>query len=174
MLFRSLNEQERRLQKRLETVQRSAGVGMCLCDPLSGRFLSVNAALCEFFGRSEADLLQCTWQQITHPDDLEADQKQAEKLHRGEFNSYRLRKRFLRADGSTIWGDLVVACSRHPDGTIDDLIGQIADVSELVAKTTYLEAASSAGVIGVWDWDLRSNQLTWDEQMYRQIGRAHV
>ncbi|MEB3165866.1 MAG: PAS domain-containing protein [Cyanobacteriota bacterium] len=71
----ALREQERQLQQRLQTVLRSAGVGMCLCDPLSGRFLSVNDALCAFFGRSEADLLNDTWQELTHPEDLAADQR---------------------------------------------------------------------------------------------------
>lgn len=165
-----LKQEELRLGERLEAVQSSAGVGMCLCDPVTGRFLTVNAALCAFFGRSEAELLQCTWQDLTHPEDLEADQKLAVRLHHGEFDSYRLRKRFLLRDGSSKWGDLVVACTRNPDGSIRDLIGQIADVSELVAKTAYLEAASSAGVIGVWDWDLRSNELSWDAQMYRLYG----
>ncbi len=165
-----LKEEERRLQQRLETVQQSAGVGMCLCDPLSGRFLTVNAALCAFFGRSDAELLRCTWQDLTHPEDLEADQKLAVRLHHGEFDSYRLRKRFLLRDGSSKWGDLVVACTRDPDGSIRDLIGQIADVSELVAKTAYLEAASSAGVVGIWDWDITSDVLTWDPVMYRLYG----
>ena len=165
-----LQEKEHRLQHRLEAVYRNGGIGMCLCDPLTGRFLSVNSALCEFFERGEADLLQCTWQQLTHPDDLDTDQKLAARLHRGDLNRYRLRKRFLRADGTTIWGDLVVSCSRHPDGTIDDLIGQISDVTELVAKSAYLEAASDAGVVGVWDWDIPRDVLSWDPVMYRLYG----
>ncbi|MEB3165867.1 MAG: diguanylate cyclase [Cyanobacteriota bacterium] len=81
-----------------------------------------------------------------------------------------MRKRFLRPDGSSIWGDLVVACSRNADGTIRDLIGQISDVSELVDKTAYLEAAASAGVVGVWDWDVPRNVLTWDPVMFRLYG----
>ncbi|MEB3362310.1 MAG: diguanylate cyclase [Synechococcaceae cyanobacterium] len=164
-----MREEERQLQQRLQTVLRSAGVGMCICDP-SGRFLSVNAALCAFFARPEADLLACTWQQLTHPEDLAADQRQAERLLRGELDNYRMRKRFLRPDGSSIWGDLVMACSRNPDGTILDLIGQISDVSELVAKAAYLEAASSAGVVGVWDWDIPRDVVTWDAVMVQLYG----
>lgn len=168
--LQSLREQERHLQERQQAIQDSAAVGMCLCDPATGRFLSVNTALCTFFDRSAAELMQCNWQELTQPDDLEADQKLTEKLRRGEFNSYRLRKRFLGRDGSTKWGDLAVACTRNADGSIRDLIRQIADVSELVAKTTTLEAASSAGVIGLWDWNVRSNQVSWDDQMYRLFG----
>lgn len=163
-------EEERQLQVRLQAVVQSAGVGMYLCDPHSGRFLSANDALCRFFGRSEAEVLACTWQEFTHPDDLAADQRLAEQLQRRELNRYRMRKRFLRPDGSSIWGDLVVACTRNADGSVRDLIGQISDVSELVAKTAYLQAASSAGVVGVWDWDVPRDVLTWDPVMFRLYG----
>lgn len=166
----SMREQQRRLLERQQAVQDNAAVGMCLCDPATGRFLSVNTALCDFFDRSAAELLQCSWQDLTHPDDLEADQQLADKLYKGEFNSYRLRKRFLARNGSTRWGDLAVACTRNADGSIRDLIGQIIDVSELVAKTAHLEAAASAGVIGLWEWDVPSNQVSWDTQMYRLYG----
>ena len=168
--LREQNAAERQLQERLQAVVQSAGVGMCLCDSHTGRFLTVNDALCTFFGRSEAELLLCTWQELTHPEDLAADQRLALQLQRGELDSYRLRKRFLRPDGGSIWGDLVVACTRNADGTVRDLIGQISDVSELVAKTAYLEAASSAGVVGVWDWDVAAGKLTWDAVMFRLYG----
>ena len=158
------------LLERLEIVSASAGVGMGLCDPLTGRFLSVNGALCAFFERSAADLLACTWEQLTHPDDRNSDQPLAQQLQGGAINRYQLRKRFLRADGSTIWGDLVVACTRAADGSIRELIAQITDVSELVEKSTYLEAASSAGVVGVWDWDIANHALTWDSVMLRLYG----
>lgn len=163
-------ERERQLRARLQAVVQSAGVGMCLCDPNSGGFLSVNDALCAFFGRSQAELLASTWQALTHPEDLAADQLLAEQLRRGERDSYRLRKRYRRPDGSCIWGDLVMACSRHADGTVRDLIGQISDVSELVAKTAFLEAASRAGVVGVWDWDLPRDRVSWDAVMHQLYG----
>ncbi len=163
-------ELERQLQARLRAIVQSAGVGMCLCDVQTGRFLTVNDALCRFFGRSEADTLACTWQELTHPEDLAADRELAARLQQGELNSYRLRKRFLRSDGQSIWGDLVVSCTRNSDGTLRDVIGQISDVSELVAKSAYLEAASDAGVVGVWDWDVPRDVLTWDPVMYRLYG----
>ena len=168
--LQALRDQDRRLQIRLQAIQDSAGVGMCLCDPLSGRFLTANSALCSFFGRTQDDLLQCTWQELTHPDDLETDQKLASQLVRGEMDHYRLRKRFLRPDGTSVWGDLFVSCTRNDDGTLRDLIGQIADISELLSKSAYLEAAASAGVVGVWDWEISRNVLTWDPVMYQLYG----
>ena len=166
----ALQEQDRRLQKRLQAVQDSAGVGMSLIDPVSGRFLKVNTALCQFFGRTDDELLHSTWQQLTHPDDLEADQHLSDQLLHGDVDHYRMRKRFLRPDGATIWGDLFVSCTRNDDGTIVDLIGQISDINELLVKSAYLEAAAQAGVVGVWDWDVVRNVLTWDPVMLELYG----
>lgn len=166
-----LGEEERATRERLQSILRSTPVGMCLCDPISGTFLSVNGAMCSFFARSESELLACTWQQLTHPQDLATDQQLAAQLQRGDFDQYRLRKRFLRPDGSTVWGDLAVSCTRHGDGSVRDLIAQISDVSELVSQKDYLEAAADAGVVGVWDWDVPRDVLTWDAVMYKLYGR---
>lgn len=39
------------------------------------------------------------------------------------------------------------------------------DVCELVRKSAYREAASMAGVVGVWDWDITNGVLAWDPVM---------
>ncbi len=115
----------------------SAGVGFCLVSP-EGRFLEVNPALCELLGRDAETLCHCTWQQLTHPDDLATDLGLVEELKNHRRDSYRLRKRFLRPDGSVIWGDLNVGCVRHGDGRVRLFVSQIVDVSEAVAAETAL------------------------------------
>lgn len=50
------------------------------------------------------------------------------------------------------------------------MIGVNDEVTELVRKSTYLEAAASAGIIGVWDWDVARDVLTWDPVMHRLYG----
>jgi PAS domain S-box-containing protein len=124
---------------------------MALLDPATGCFRVANLAMCRFFGLTADELQQSSWQELTHPDDLAIDQQRIEQLIAGSINQYRLRKRYRHADGRTIWGDLVVTCTRNPDGSVRDVIGQVSDVSELVAKAAYVEAASQAGVIGIWD-----------------------
>lgn len=49
-----------------------SAIGMCLVAP-EGAFLSVNPALCSMLGRDEAALSAASWQDLTHPDDLEVD-----------------------------------------------------------------------------------------------------
>ncbi len=111
------------------TAMDNSAVGMCLVSP-DGGFLRVNAALCQMFDRSTEALKAATWQEITHPDDVEVDQGLVAQVLAGDRDSYRLRKRYLRPDGDVVWGDLSVSCVRHSDGTVRHFISQITDVTE--------------------------------------------
>jgi PAS domain S-box-containing protein len=115
----------------------SAGVGFCLVSP-EGQFLEVNPALCQLLGRSSEALRQATLQELTHPDDLASDLELVEAVKASARQGYRLRKRFLRPDGSVIWGDLNVGCVRHSDGRVRLFVSQIVDVSEAVAAQAAL------------------------------------
>ena len=122
-------------------VLENAAVGMALLSP-EGSFLAVNPALCRMLGRDATSLQSATWQQLTHPVDLEADSAQMQDLLEGRIDSYRLRKRYLRPDDGVVWGDVSVSCVRGDDGTIRTIITQIVDVSgEVEAERTSREAA---------------------------------
>ena len=49
-----------------------SAVGTALVAP-DGGFLVVNAALCTMLDRTESELTACTWQELTHPEDLAID-----------------------------------------------------------------------------------------------------
>ncbi len=106
--------------------------GMCLAEP-DGTFLVVNSAFCEMIGTSRDALVGSTWQSITHPDDLSMDAAIKQRLLAGTLNSYRLLKRYRRADGTTMWGDLAVGVVRNDDGSVRHQVSQIIDASPRVA-----------------------------------------
>ncbi len=108
---------------------RHSGVGTALVAP-DGSFLEVNDALCEILGRTKAELLAATWQQLTHPDDLAKDAALVQELLESHSEGYRLEKRYLRPDGAVVHGDLSVACVRRDSGAVEYFISQIVDVSE--------------------------------------------
>ena len=118
---------------------RSAPVGMALCEPHRHSFLQVNPSLCHFFERNESALLMSSWQDLTHPDDLNSDQAMARELLCGQLNSYRIRKRFLRPNGSVVWGDLSVAALRYPDCRVNGILNQIIDISDMVRSQEQLK-----------------------------------
>lgn len=105
-------------------------VGLCLVSP-AGQFLEVNPALCRMLGRDGDSLRRCTWQELTHPDDLAIDLDLVDQVKSGAIENYRLHKRFLRPDGGVLWGDLSVACIRDDEGRVHTFVSQILDVGQL-------------------------------------------
>ena len=107
----------------------NSAVGMCLVSP-EGAFIRVNHALCELLARDEATVTSSTWQELTHPDDLDMDLSLMDDVLAGRIDSYRLLKRFLRPDGSVVWGDLSVGCVRDETGSVRSFVSQIVDVTD--------------------------------------------
>jgi two-component system phosphate regulon sensor histidine kinase PhoR len=123
------------------TLQHSP-IGMALVG-LDGRLGMVNDAFCEMLGYDATTLCQRGFQELTHPDDLDADLELFDQAVSGRIDSYRLRKRYVHADGHLIWGDLSVALVRHPDGSPLHFISQILDVTEQQAYAERLKALNA-------------------------------
>lgn len=119
---------------------RSAGIGMCLTGP-NGTFLEVNPALCTYLGRAEVDLKARTWQELTHPEDLQVDLGLVGQVIAGQIDGYRLSKRFLRPDGTVVSGDMTVTGIRSGSGQLSYFIAQIVDVTAQVAAVRALAAS---------------------------------
>jgi PAS domain S-box-containing protein len=118
-------------------------VGMAIISPTGG-FMTANVALCEMLGHDADVLITKSFQDITHPDDLDADLRLFEQTLAGEISSYRITKRYLRADGSILVGDLSVALLRDPRGAPIHFISQVVDLSERQAFVDRLDAAEAA------------------------------
>ncbi len=106
-----------------------AMIGMAITSPEKG-WLEVNDALCQSFGYRREELLQMTWSQLTHPDDLAADVAQFRRLLAGEISGYALDKRFLHRDGHAVYTRLAVSVVRKADGSVDYCVAMVEDISE--------------------------------------------
>jgi PAS domain S-box-containing protein len=95
-----------------------------------GRWLRVNQKLCQILGYSEAELLQLTFQEITHPDDLQADLTLRAKLLSGELNTFSLEKRYIRKNKAVVWVNLSVSVARDRAGKFKHFICVLEDITE--------------------------------------------
>ena len=127
-------------EERFRTAFDHAPIGMDLVD-LEGRFLQVNAALCELTGYTEQEMLARTFQDITHTDDQEADLARVDQLLSGEAPVYQMEKRYLRRDGQVIWGRVNSSLVRDQHGIPLYYISQIEDITARVGAEEDLRAA---------------------------------
>ncbi len=128
-----------------------AAIGMALVAP-GGRWLKVNRSLCRLVGYDEAELLALTFQDITHPDDLDADLLQSQRLLVGEIDTYQMEKRYLRKDGQIVWILMSVSLVNDAAGAPLYFVSQIQDISdrkrtEAALQETYAELHRVLGAV---------------------------
>jgi PAS domain S-box-containing protein len=83
---------------------------------LDGRFLRVNARLCEKLGFGREELLTKTWMDLSHPDEIPYNLELRQAALRGETQTYSLEKRLFRKDGAVIWAYLTAGLLRDDYG----------------------------------------------------------
>jgi two-component system sensor histidine kinase/response regulator len=121
----ALRESEERFRGTFE----NAAVGIAHAD-FEGRWLRVNQKYCEIVGYSREELLQRTFQDITHPDDLATNLEMWAALLRGESPNFSLEKRNLRKDGSPVWVEVFTSLQRDAAGEPAYAITIVQDISE--------------------------------------------
>jgi diguanylate cyclase (GGDEF)-like protein/PAS domain S-box-containing protein len=104
-------------------------IGMALVA-LDGHFLSANAVLCQITGYTEDELTDRSFQDITHPDDLDADLALVQQLLDGEIPAYQLEKRYFDSQGRVLWVQLSASLLRDADDAPLYFIAQIEDIRE--------------------------------------------
>ena len=141
------------LRLRKEYFQRmfdDAPIGIAIAD-LDGRYLAANAAMCRMIGYGEEELKRMTYRDITHPDDIDENDRQRDMLLHGDNDSFQMEKRYICKDGSIVWVLMVVSTIRGPDGKALVSIGQMLDIGrikrteqDLLAARHQLEATLQA------------------------------
>jgi PAS domain S-box-containing protein len=126
---REMESRLRQAEDRFREAFDGAAIGMAVVSP-EGRYLLVNRALCDLLGYSEEELLEKTYPDITHPEDLDADHELARKLLDGELHSYQSDKRYLHRGGHAIPVRRSVALVRDADGKPLHYVSQHLDISE--------------------------------------------
>jgi PAS domain S-box-containing protein len=104
-------------------------IGMAITTPDKG-FIEVNSKICEILGYERSELMQKTWAELTHPDDLARDLASFNKVISGQIEGYTLDKRWLRKDGQIIDGEISVKCLRRADGSVDYFLALLQDITE--------------------------------------------
>lgn len=153
-----------------------AAVGIAHVAP-DGRFLRLNDKYCDIVGYGMDEMQELTFQDITHPDDLEADVKQVNSLLNDEIKTHTMEKRYVRKDGELVWVDLTVSLKRDEAGQAEWFVAVVQDITDrkLAEKTLqeseeHLLRAQEMANVGSWQWDISENRIEWSPQVYKIYG----
>lgn len=137
-----------------------AAVGMARVAP-DGRWLAVNQRLCEIVGYTAEEFLNLTFQEITHPDDIDADLEYVRQLLANEIQSYSMEKRYICKEGASVWINLTVSLVRGEASEPKYFIAAIENIDqrkrakeELKVRTRQQEAIARLGQLALSGADL--------------------
>ena len=128
-LVSHVEEELRESEARFLSAFEYAAIGMALVGT-DGRWLKVNHAVCELTGYPDHELLSMTFQDITHPDDLEKDLDYVRQMLAGTMRTYQMEKRYLHKRGHLIWVLLSVSLVRDTGGHPAYFISQIQNITQ--------------------------------------------
>jgi two-component system sensor histidine kinase/response regulator len=113
-------------EQRLQAVVDQTAVGINEADLATGRFVLVNQAFCDLLGYTREELLQLTFQAVTHAEDTVHNAEPIRRLYQGEVTSIQLEKRYRSKQGELIWTQVSLSLVRNLQGV------PIADLAVVV------------------------------------------
>ncbi|OKS87330.1 sensor histidine kinase [Mucilaginibacter polytrichastri] len=159
-MIRALEEREEKFHQAFD----HAPIGMAIVST-EGHWIKVNNSLCSLLGYDEDEFLKHTFQEFTHPDDLDIDLSYMHRLLNKEIPSYNMEKRYFHKDGHQIWIYLSVTLVRDTDGLPLYFISQIKDITErkrsteiLLQERQRLDNIIKSTQVGTWEWNVQTDE----------------
>lgn len=116
-------------ESRFRNAFEHSAIGMALISP-EGKWLKVNKRVCEIVGYSEEELMSRTFQDITHPDDLNNDLQFVYQMLDKKIETYELEKRYFHKNGHIVWVLLAVSLVWDENVAPLHFISQIEDITQ--------------------------------------------
>jgi two-component system sporulation sensor kinase A len=141
---------------------------------LEGNYLSINKRFEELLGYSEEEYLQMDYTPLVVPGELERTNYYFSQAVKGIPQNYETS--CYRKDGQRI----EVSVTNVPiivDGSIVGVYGIAKDITknkqrelDIKERESSLRSALRIARLGSWEWDLKTNRITWSEEMQRIVG----
>jgi PAS domain S-box-containing protein len=122
-----------------------AAVGKAQFDPATHDIIRANAALARMLGYEPEELAGRRGWDFVWPEDRDLDRQAWDKVLAGEIDTFTSEKRYLRKDGTPVWGRVSTAAVRDPQtGAPTIAISVIEDIDERYKSQADLAAANQA------------------------------
>jgi PAS domain S-box-containing protein len=168
---RQAEAEHRASEERYRTLFDYAPDGILIADRQSV-YLDANESMCRMLGYTREEFIGLHASNIVAPAELPHIGSALRVLN--ERSDYQREWLFRRKDGSTFPAEVIA--TMMPDG---NLMAMIRDVTErrkgeleLRASEQRMRLATETTAVGIWEWNVITNQICWDAQMFRIYGVA--
>lgn len=167
-------DQAREVSRLLQVVFEESGVPMALLSS-EGHIELANPGFERFLGAPPGGLVGRHYADITHPDDRTQDAVVVRERLRGPGDNFTREKRYLRDDGTVVWGHVSVAAIPYRSGY--QVFAQVQDITprkeaeaKLREREALLRLALTAGRHGLYDVNLQTGRAVVNEDYSRMLG----
>lgn len=130
----------------------------------------------------EIDSSRQGWIDMLHPEDREGAVSRENAFLAGESELFQSEFRMRRKDGEYIWVmSRARVVERDENGVPQRVVGAHLDITErkaaeqaLLESEQRLALATESAGIGTWVWDIITDEMTWDERIFRLYGIPEI
>lgn len=162
-------------ESRFKAIVNQATAGVAQSD-LTGKFILVNDRYCDIVGYTREELLNKKMQDITHPDDLPNNIKLFKHMVKTGEN-FKIEMRYIHKDGSVVWISNNVSLVHETIGKPNTVLAVTIDITERKKVEESVQKSderyrliAKATNDAIWDWDLKTNQVQWNEAVSTLFG----
>ncbi len=130
----------RESEERFRAVFESAAVGMVL-GTREGELEQCNSAWERMVGYTADEIRALGFMKLTHPDDVVASKEALAALAKGGYPSVQLENRYIKEDGTVVWGLTSVSGVYDGEGELARTIAIVEDITERKVAETELESS---------------------------------
>ena len=132
-IFNELEAKQKELlesKNRFKTMFDKAPLGIGVTNSNTGIIAAMNERFSEIIGYSKDEIINLSWMDMTHPDDIQYDLDNMQKMNTGEISGFKLSKRYIRKDKSVIWVDVAITPIDSEDKENPYHLCMIEDITE--------------------------------------------
>ena len=135
----------RESEERFRTLFEQAAVGVALLETKTGKYKRVNQKYCDFLGYTIEEISHRTFQEVTYADDIQTNMDNNALLIAGKIREFSNEKRYIRKDGTVVWGNLTASPLWKP-GAEPDTYFHIAVVEDITERKQAENALREAAI----------------------------
>ncbi|MFZ6648098.1 EAL domain-containing protein [Undibacterium sp. TJN25] len=135
---------------------------------LEGRWFQTNKKFSEIVGYSPLEMQNMSFQELTHPGDLQADEEMVRGLIAGHYPNYTKEKRYIHKDGHAVWVNITVSLVYDRNGKPVYAVSAIEDITNRKKiEWDLLHLANHDSLTGL------PNRLLIQDRLSQAIAHAH-
>ncbi|WP_374325358.1 PAS domain S-box protein [Azonexus sp.] len=162
----------------LEQIYQASSVAIFLVDP-AGRITRANQRMADMFGVSLGELCGAEYVSLIDPSERELGRGRMLALLASQTDAVDLERLYWRSDRTQFWGHLTGRRLLAPDGSLQGLVGVIADINErklaeaaLRESEQYFRTLADGGSALIWTSGLDKGCDYFNQPWLEFTGRA--